>query len=62
MLLVNDDLYEKAKELYKNRQFDDALIILEEINKKAPGTECIQFTIARIKAIKKQSMRRKKYF
>lgn len=29
MLLVNDDLYEKAKELYKNRQFDDALIILE---------------------------------
>ena len=26
MLLVNDDLYEKAKELYKNRQFDEKLI------------------------------------
>ena len=56
MLLVNDDLYEKAKELYKNRQFDDALIILEEINKKAPGTECIQFTIARIKARNKKTI------
>ena len=43
---------EKAKRLYKNRQFDDALRILEEINEKSPGAECVEFTIARIKARK----------
>lgn len=50
MIIVNYDLYEKAKRLYKNRQFDDALRILEEINEKSPGAECVEFTIARIKA------------
>lgn len=49
MLLQNEKLYEKAKELYKNRQFKDALDIFEKINQNQPGNDYIEFMIAKIK-------------
>ena len=55
MILANNGLFEKAKELYKNRQFDDALFILEKINKEEPGIEDVEFTLARIKARNKRT-------
>lgn len=55
-MLINYNLYDKARQLYKNRQFDAALTILEEINKDSPGTECIEFTIAKIKARNKKTI------
>ena len=54
MIMANNGLFEKAKELYKNRQFDDALFILEKINKEEPGIEDVEFTLARIKARNKR--------
>ena len=55
-MLINYNLYDKARQLYKNRQFADALTILEKINKDSPGTEIIEFTIAKIKARDKKTI------
>lgn len=48
-MLFNNDLYEKAQQLYRNRQFKDALSILERMNKISPGNESVEFLIGKIK-------------
>ena len=60
MLLQNEKLYEKAKELYKNRQFKDALDIFEKINQNQPGNDCIEFMIAKIKTRDKKTIKEAK--
>ncbi len=53
--MTNVELYFEAKKLIRERQFIEALEILEELNEKIPGDSYIIFNIAKIKVRDKKT-------